>query len=253
MTNAGNVWVLPGAAMTFDYIVVNDGPATATFDVEFFLSRTPTWSTNDVYLGRATVSGLAAGLQHNGQLVANAPWHLEDGVHYVVAVLDRQNLVPEVNEGDNERAVPILRQNGGPCFTKLEYIDPLLYPHDAATASLAGSSVHPTVVAPCATPGTLYLIAWGCSGTTPGTTLAPGVTLPLNQDVHTQLGLALANGAVFQAFVGMLDAEGLGRATFDLPPGIGLWPSTGHFAALLIDSTPNFAGITNPVAITITP
>ena len=50
-----------------------------------------------------------------------------------------------------------------------------------------------------------------------------------------------------------LDSQGRGHATFDVPPASGLWASNGHFAALLIDSSPAFAGATNPVVITITP
>lgn len=247
------VWVAPGDTITLNGLVVNDGPATASFDVEFFLSDTQSWTVNDAYLGKETINDLAATQSAVIQRSVQVPWRIGNGVKFVTAVLDRTNVVPELIENDNSRFTAFVGQVGA-CFTKLEYDDPLLYPHDAASVSTGGGgAVHPTVVAPCATPGTLYLIVWGCAGTQPGTTLAPGTTVPINQDFHTQLGLSLVNGAMFQAFFGTLDAQGLGHATFDLPPAGGLWPSSGHFAALLIDATPAFAGTTNPVVISITP
>ncbi len=252
MMSIQDVYVSPGETMTLNYTVDNAGPATASFDVEFFLSATQSWSPNDVYLGSATITGLQANQQQALAHVADAPWRLAPGVHFITAVADRANAVLETNENDNTRLIALVQQ-GGPCFSKLEFDDPLVYPFDAASISTgAGGALHPTVVAPCAAPGTLYLVAWGCSGTTPGTTLAPGTTVPLNQDFHTQLGLSLLNGAMFGGFFGTLDSAGIGHATFTLPTGGLLWPSNGHFAAVLVDAT-GFAGATNAVAITITP
>jgi hypothetical protein len=144
----------------------------------------------------------------------------------------------------------LLGQAGG-CVTKLEFEDPLVYPRDAATLSLAaGGSVHPTLVAPCADPATtLYLIAWTGSGTSPGVALAPGVTLPLNPDGLTTLGLDGLNGPVFGGFLGLLDAQGIGRATFSLPPGAGVPLGQTHFAGVLLGSVQLFTATTNPVSL----
>jgi len=248
------LWVSAGNNATLNTTIYNAGPATAgTFDVEFFMALTQGWTPNDIYLGKQTVTSLPAGQQVALAHPVSLPWTMQPSVYYVYAVADRTNAVPELNENDNERLTVFVGQPG-PCFTKIEFDDPLLHPRDATSLSVTtGGDVHPTVVAPCATPGSLYLIAWGCSGTTPGTTLAPGVTVPINQDFCTQLGLAAANGAWFQAFLGTLDAEGMGRATFALPPNSGLWASNGHFAAVLIDPQTGFAGATNAIAITLTP
>jgi hypothetical protein len=249
------LWVTPGATITLTTTVRNDGPATAgPFDVEWFLSPPATsWSTGDVYLGKVVVPSLVANQQTTIHHVVTLPWRLEPIIHFVHCTVDRANTVTELVENDNSRYVGLIGQSGA-CETKLEYDDPLLYPFDAAAVSAgAGGAVHPTVVARCATSGTLYLLAWGCSGTTPGTTIAPGLQIPLNQDIYTQLGLAAINGPWFQAFLGTLDQDGLGRATFALPPAAGLWPSTGHFAALLVDPQVGFSAVTNPVAIAITP
>jgi hypothetical protein len=99
----------------------------------------------------------------------------------------------------------------------------------------------------------LYLIAWGGSGTSPGVTLAPGVLLPLNTDALSQLGLQGLNGPIFGQFLGVLDAQGVGRATFALPPTTALVAGTTHFAAVLLGATQLFAAASNPVALTLTP
>lgn len=244
------IWVQPGQSPILSYTLVNDGPAAAgAFDVEFFLTTTPTVNAStDIYLGKQAFASFPVGSQ-NLQYSPQVPWRLEGRVYYVFAVVDRLNAVRETNESDNSRYAAFVGQ-AGPCVTKLEYADPLVYPFDAALVPVRpGGTVHPTVVARCAAPGTLYLIAWGCSGTAPGTPLAPGITVPLNQDFCTQLGLAAVNGAWFQNFLGVLDAQGLGRATFQLPANSGLLASTGHFAALLVDPVLGFAAVTNPVGI----
>ncbi|MFO1076994.1 MAG: M64 family metallopeptidase [Planctomycetota bacterium] len=252
--SVGPIFVTPGTPVPISTTVVNDGPATTpAFDVDWFLSTTPHWSVADIWLGSATVSPLAATQQVVLQHPVELPWRQLPQVLYVHAVVDRLNAVAELNENDNS-TYRVMIEQVGPCVTKLEFADPLLYPFDAATVSAsAGGAVHPTVVAPCAAPGSHYLIVWGCSGTAPGTLLAPGLTVPLNQDFCTQLGLAAMNGPWFQAFFGTLDAQGLGQATFALPANSGLWAMTGHFAGIVLDPTPAFAAVTNPVAITIAP
>ncbi len=249
------VWAQPGATVTVDATIANDGPATAgPFAVEFFLSPTTSWSTQSTYLGVVTVPTLAATqttvVQHAFQL----PWSLPAQVVYGFVVVDRLDVVHETNENDNQRSFPLIGQAGG-CVTKLEYVDPLTYPFDAASVSLAaGGTLHPTVVAPCADPAaTLYLIAWTGSGTSPGTPLGFGLVLPLNFDPLTQLGLDHVNGAVFGSFLGVLDAQGHGHATFALPPGLPLPPTPTHFAALLLGNTQLFTAVSNPIVLTLAP
>jgi hypothetical protein len=247
---ANLIWVQPGGQVQVATTIANDGPAAAgPFALEYFLAPTQPYTAQDVYLGRHAVPGLGAGQQTFLQPQLTLPWRLSPTIWFVYAVVDRENVVLETNENDNTRFVTVIGQTGA-CVTKLEYDDPLLYPGDRAQVALpGGGTVHPTVVARCAAPGSLYLIVWGCSGTIPGTPLAPGVTVPINQDFCTGLGLAAANGPVFQQFFGVLDAQGLGRAAFALPPSSGLLPTPGHFAGLLVDPSGAFAAVTNAVAI----
>jgi len=249
------VIVNPGATMTLSPTVVNDGPAPAgAFAVEFFLSDNPfSWTLQDTYLGKVDVAGLNSGqqllLQHTFQL----PWSLPLQILYIHAVVDRENVVNEADESDNEISRVILAQ-GGPCNTGLEFQDSLTTPFEGSMSIAAGGTLHPTVVAPCANPTTtLYLIAWTGSGTTPGTVLGPGLLLPLNVDGLTQIGLDNLNGPIFGSFLGLLDAQGVGQATFALPPSAALPTGTTHFAGVLLGSTTLFTAVSNPIQLTLLP
>lgn len=249
------VYVQPGSNVQVTAVVANDGPApSGPFTVEYFLSPTSTWTPQSIYLGSTTVASLAVAQQTSVPYTAQLPWSLPLGVLYGFVVVDRLDAVHETNENDNWRNFVLIGQAGA-CVTKLEFDDALTYPRSAATISLAaGGAVHPTVFAPCADPAaTLYLIAWSASGTSPGVTLAPGVTLPLNPDTYTSLGLDALNGPVFGSFLGLFDAQGLGHATFTLPPAIGLTAGPTHFAAVLLGNTQLFTAATNAIALTLAP
>lgn len=248
------LFVLGGSTVTVSASITNDGPAAAgPFAIEFFLGPTTAWSAQNQYLGGVAVPGLGVGQTTNLQQTLSLPWSLPLGVQYGHVIVDRLDAVPETNENDNWRAFVVIGQ-AGPCVTKLEYLTPLVTP-SAATLSLAtGGTLNPTVVAPCANPAaTLYLIAWTGSGTAPGTQLAPGLVLPLNFDPLTQLGLDGLNGAVFGNFLGLLNGQGLGQATFTLPPGISLPLGQTHFAALLLGNTQLFTGTTNAISLVLAP
>ncbi len=242
------IWVQPGSPVTLNTTVRNDGPAAAgSFDVDYFLTTTQPWTTQSTYLGKSTVASLGVGQNAVLQRTVQLPFALDPRVHYVYAVVDRQNHVMESNESDNERLSAVVGQ-AGPCTTKLEFQEPLTYPFDTATLSLAqGGAVQPKVVAPCL-PGALYLIVWGASGTTPGTPIGNGLVVPLNRDAFTDLGLAGLNGPWFAGFFGGLDSQGRSLAQFQLPANSGLPAMTSHFAAMLIDAN-GFAAVTNPVTL----
>ena len=249
------VFAQRGSTVTLDATVTNDGPGTAgPFTVEFFASPTSAWTVNDIYLGSATINGLTALQTATVHYTAQLPFSMPANLHYVTAVADRANVVNESIENDNTRPTFVLAQSG-PCTTRLEFRDPLVQPLDATSLSLAaGRTLHPTIAAPCANPATsLYLIAWTASGTAPGITLAPGLTLPLNYDPLTQLGLDGLNGPVFGSFLGLLDAQGMGQATFTLPPNASLPLGTTHFAGLLLGQSQLFTAVTNAISLQLTP
>ncbi len=241
----------PGAAVTITTTIVNDGPAAAgSFDVEFFLGTTTPWQLTHWYLGKVTVPGLAAGQQVTVPHATTVPWHLTPQIWYGYAVVDRLDVVDESNENDNERLFAMFL-SAGTCDAKLEFKEPLLYPHDAATFSLgAGGSLHPHLVARCA-PGQAYVVVWGGSGTSPGITLQPGLQLPLNPDGFTDLGLSLLNGPVFGNFYGVLDATGRAQSTFTLPPGMPGGAGSTHFVGIVLGTTTMFTAVTNPVLMSL--
>lgn len=250
-----HLFAVPGATVTLSATVTNDGPASAgPFAIEFFLSGSNTWNpSTSTLLGRIDLTGLAATQSNSVQDAVQLPWSLPPQLQWLFAVVDREGLVPESNEGDNQRLAVFFGQSG-PCATGLEFQDPLTAVGSAALSLAAGGTVHPTVVARCADPtATLYLIVWGGSGTSPGVPLAPGLVLPLNPDALTQFGLDGLNGPVFGGFLGVLDPSGIGRATFALPPAAGLTPGTTHFATVLLGATTLFTAVGNAVELTLLP
>jgi subtilisin family serine protease len=249
------VFQQPGATITLSPTVINEGPqSVGLFDVEFFLASSTTWSPQDIYLGKVQTGLLLAGQSTVAQLQVQLPWRLPLGVNFVHAVADRLNDIVEWNENDNSISSPVFGQ-AGPCVVKLEYNDPLITPHaNAAVSVTTGGTVHPTVVVPCVDPmTTLYLIAWGASGTAPGVQLSPSAFLPLNPDSFTDLGLAALNGAVLQNFLGIFTPQGIGQATFALPPSTGLVSVQTHLAAILISDVELFAAASNALALQLTP
>jgi hypothetical protein len=248
--SANPVILPPGTETDLVATVRNEGPAAAgTFRVEYFLSRDTTLTTTDYYLGFVDVPALAATTQIQVLHRVRVPSLCDPVLHYLFAVVDRTNVVAENDENNNQVMSAVVLTTPS-CTPVLEYRDDLLYPRDAASVSIAaGGTALPTVIARCASPGTGYLIAWSVSGTAPGTTIAPGLTVPLNLDFATQIGLSGLNGPVFQAFWGTLDAQGVGRATFAWPPAPNLFPFHSNFAAVLLDGTPRFTGVTNAVTM----
>ncbi|MCB9871309.1 MAG: M1 family metallopeptidase [Planctomycetes bacterium] len=95
--------------------------------------------------------------------------------------------------------------------------------------------------------GRSYLVAMSMSGTSPGVKLG-AAQIPLNPDALTELGLQLLNTSVFAGFLGSLDAQGMGDATFALPPAIAaaFKGTTLNFATILVD---RFDFASRPVGI----
>lgn len=252
---SSQVLVNPGDEITVTPQVINDGPAAAgAFTVEFFLSgSSASWTTQDTYLGRFDVNTLGVGQVVAQPTVLQLPWSMPTQLQYVHGVIDRQNTVIEGDETDN-RIVRALLGQSGPCTTGLEFQDDLVAPGTASLSLTTGGTLHPTVVAPCADPATtLYLIAWTGSGTAPGTPLGGGLVLPLNFDSYTQTGLDGLNGGVFGGFLGVLDAQGVGQAQFQLPPSTSIPTGTTHFATVLLGSTQLFTAASNAVTLTFLP
>lgn len=244
------VTAAPGSEIDLSTTVRNDGPAASpAFSLEHFASVDSALATTDTYLGSVAIAALAPNTSVTVTRRVRVPMTIREGVQILFAQVDRANVAPEANENNNT-AVAALLATTPPCTPTLEFRDDLTWPKDAITVSATSGTARPTVIARCAAPGTAYLVVWGCSGTTPGTQLG-SLTVPLNQDACTMLGLQFLNTSVFSQFFGVLDAQGTGLATFAVPPTVPFAPGTGHFAAVLLDATPSFSAVTNAVTITL--
>jgi hypothetical protein len=95
-----------------------------------------------------------------------------------------------------------------------------------------------------------YFILGSISGTEPGTPLPGGqVSLPLNYDFFMLFVINNLNGPIFQNFAGMLDDDGLGTATFNVPASTGFLGCMNYAYAL---SKP-YDFVSNPIVMEIVP
>ncbi|MGE3171444.1 MAG: M64 family metallopeptidase [Planctomycetota bacterium] len=242
------LFVPAGGEIDVQVTVTNDGPAAAgAFVVEHFLSTDAVLTTGvDVYLGATSVPALGIGQQSVLTRRLRVPAWTTVRPYVLMGVVDRPGAITEVLETDNFSYSTLVVQTPG-CTPVLDYRDDLLHPRDQAAVSLAtGGQALPTVVAPCAAPGTWYLLVWGCTGTAPGTPFQ-GLTVPINADSCTLAGLENVNSAVFQAFLAPLDAAGIGRATVAWPAGLPFQAMPTHFAAVLLDPSGSFPAATNAI------
>lgn len=243
-----------GAAFGITTTVRNAGNGAApTHAVAHLLSTDPNIDVFDVFLGTFQQSPLAASSDDTTQRAGvQMPAFVRPGTYYLAAFADWGGAVGEAVEGNNYTTTQV-QVTRAACGAVLEYRDQELYPKDAAVLNMETvvlfDVVYPTITSPCDA-GDLYVIVWGCSGTSPGTPLAPGLTLPLNLDGCSTLSLNLINSRYFQAFSATLDADGIGRASFLLPGVAYRGDVPGHFAGLLLDGqTFAFKAVTNPVGI----
>lgn len=120
-----------------------------------------------------------------------------------------------------------------------------------AVPATAGGTVNFVLEAGTVNGNRNYILLGSVSGTLPGIPLPGGiVTLPLNWDVFMNLTISLANTALFQDFLGTLDAAGSATATMNLPPVPGAPAVTMNFAFAL-DKPWDFAS--NPFAVNLVP
>jgi len=204
-----------GGAIDLATTVRNAGTAAApAHEVAHFLSADQVLGSDDVYLGSVSVGALQPNQSASpGRTAVRIPAFVQPGTWYLGAAADFAGAVGESDEGNNAHLVPV--QIGQPaCGPVLELRDPMLWPKDHKTLHLASllPFAQPTVTSRC-TPGDTYLIVWGASGRSPGTPIG-GYVVPLNLDPLSELSLSFRGP--FASFIGALDAQGIGRASFPL-------------------------------------
>jgi len=96
-----------------------------------------------------------------------------------------------------------------------------------------------------------YLLMGSVSGTSPGTPLPGGLTLPVNWDLFSNLIFSLLNTPFYSNFFGVMDMEGHSVAQVNLP---GLMPSAIGVVMYFAYCTGNpFDFVSNPIELTIVP
>ncbi|MFY9341107.1 MAG: sialidase family protein [Planctomycetota bacterium] len=104
------------------------------------------------------------------------------------------------------------------------------------SAAGGGSATFDIRVGPNHAGQNYVLLATG-SGTSPGIPLGPGLLLPINWDVWTDLSLQFAGSAVLPNSTGTLNGEGAAQAQLVLPPFPAFLAGTNlHFTAVTLGS-----------------
>lgn len=100
--------VSPGGQVSLETRVVNYGTGASTStDVSYYFSTNNSLSSNDVYLGQATVSGLSKSTSETFTKNINIPLSATTGNYYIIAYVDSSLSVDEIYESNNARSTPI--------------------------------------------------------------------------------------------------------------------------------------------------
>jgi hypothetical protein len=131
----------------------------------------------------------------------------------------------DVTDWNNDGIIDILSGNrdyntgvpsGGVWY--FECVGPLSLDRNAISAG-TGGTVQITLDAGAANSNRTYYLLGSLTGTEPGTLLPGGTTvLPINWDHFTNFMIPLLNSLIFENFVGVLDASGIGKASLNAPP-----------------------------------
>ncbi len=101
--------------------------------------------------------------------------------------------------------------------------------------------------------GDIYVLLGSVSGTSPGF-IYQGVTVPLNVDGYLTGLLGSIGSGIFSSWIGVLDAEGSGSASYALPALAGLSGLTMNHAFLAFDATSRqLSLVSNPVPLDLLP
>ena len=131
-----------------------------------------------------------------------------------------------------------------------DYLDRVFLDVDVANISQAtGGTATFSLTAGRANAGRGHLLIVGFTGTSPGTALPGGVTLPINLDALSSLVVDPGFGSVLSGFVGTLDNQGDATAQLVLPAIYGLAGLQLSFAYTL-DAPWDFASTSATVVIT---
>jgi hypothetical protein len=131
-----------------------------------------------------------------------------------------------------------------------------LWPGDATVSASAVSTVNFNIVAGSANAGREYVLLGNKSGVNPGTVLAGGLWMPLNQDSFTVQTYNQAGSSNFVDFRGVLDASGNAAPALHTNSTINnaMIGRTLHFIYVLVDAQTGYADFASePVPVVVMP
>ncbi|MCI5058764.1 MAG: hypothetical protein MRY83_21810, partial [Flavobacteriales bacterium] len=101
--------VSPGDQVSMESIVYNSGTgaSNSSTDVSYYFSTNSTLSSNDIYLGKGTVSSLARWGRDTVVKSITIPNSATTGNYYIIAYVDSTLNINELYETNNHRATPI--------------------------------------------------------------------------------------------------------------------------------------------------
>lgn len=106
--------------------------AVLTFRIAFYLSQDTVITTNDIFLGSRSVFGLATNESSFGVAPGNIPLDVDPGIYYLGALVDFNDEITELNEGNNHLVASSIQVIIGPDLVMTSLTGP-------ATASLGGT------------------------------------------------------------------------------------------------------------------
>jgi hypothetical protein len=126
----------------------------------------------------------------------------------------------------------------------------LLQAAPASVSSAGGGSISIALDACPGLSGRIYFTLISASGIDPGLPFL-GVTVPLNFDAFTSLGIEFPNTVIFQHTLGLLDAQGKATSTVVVPPGIVPAGTTLSFASVIFPGLTAGAAASVPASVAI--
>ncbi len=234
-----------GATIVFRSVDVNTS-LPQTFSVSGAGAFT-TGIVADMLSGTATVTGTVnqtislAGITSTPQAVNGTLTTRPDGVRLNVPLnLNLQFMDPQIGVSGALNLVGTLVANDR------------MFAEDETTISIgAGGTQVQRLSAGSMFGGRAYFVLGSSSGTSPGIS-ANGVTIPVNYDGFTSLGLSSPNMLPYVNNFGVLDARGLATASFTLPAIPVMLNLPVHHAYGVFNGS-TLVGASNAIPLTITP
>ena len=236
-----------GKFATFQVTTKNRGKAVANSSYSgIFLSANPWVTLSDTYLGRRLWGVLAPGASSTKSITVRIPWSRE-GQIYVGARSDIADSVDEAYELSFSKTKAVQRTikaySGSGRY--LNYKQARFSSTNGASSmtqanfNSTGGSVDIGITAPVR-PFHYYVLIWS------------GSFGSFQYDALSDFSLGMLTSPVFQGWIGTVDAQGRGSASFNLPPNVSVPLTTATYSLWFSPQFDAFVGAgTNRLTTTL--